>query len=155
MHGCHIWIMERDADLDTVKNKGRIRQMKYCINKEIYIPVMVCVDAYEYRTLSGRLYPAGNGIEQEKMQIFQSSTQLLLEMKDLFEGGYIHQENSQTCESLSVQKEKWFQFRKGKFVTFTVRVMADEHASWQGYVTWHNGKNEIQPFKSVFELLHL
>lgn len=38
--------------------------------------------------------------------------------------------------------------------TFVVQVISAQNATWQGTVTWANGKNK-QPFRSTLELLKL
>ena len=43
---------------------------------------------------------------------------------------------------------------KGKVATFVTKVLFRQNASWQGSVSWVEGKNEV-PFRSVLELLLL
>ena len=44
--------------------------------------------------------------------------------------------------------------RGGKLCTFSVRIMFRQNASWQGSVTWLEGKRE-ESFRSVLELILL
>jgi len=114
----------------------------------------VCVDSYQSSVLTGRLYNSSmeNGV------VFQSVTQLLLEMETLLDrmefpkaftaprtfckapGG-----REAPCES---------QVRQGDLATFRLRILFRQNASWQGSVTWVEGRQE-QSFRSVLELLML
>ncbi|MBQ2755153.1 MAG: hypothetical protein IJF27_00595 [Oscillospiraceae bacterium] len=44
--------------------------------------------------------------------------------------------------------------REGKLATFSLRILFRQNASWQGSVTWCEGRSE-ESFRSVLELLML
>ncbi|MBQ3147093.1 MAG: hypothetical protein IJB91_05120 [Oscillospiraceae bacterium] len=46
------------------------------------------------------------------------------------------------------------QSRPGDLATFAVKILFRQNASWQGSVTWLEGKRE-QSFRSVLELILL
>ena len=119
-----------------------------------YRTTTVCVDSYEKGVLQGRFYnPYLSG-----GQGFQSMTQFLLGMEQALDG-MDFPKSFTAARTFSVPPEHETgppeqEFRPGKKATFAVRVLFRQNASWQGSVTWLEGKRE-QSFRSVLELVVL
>ena len=123
---------------------------------EAYRNIRLCVDDYESGVLSGQAYfPALD----QKSRPFRSFVEFLLETEDamdresfpqsytakrFFSTGYAREDSR-----LNVEKTE-----KGKRGTFDIRMVFRQHASWQGTVTWIEGRGE-QSFRSVLELIRL
>jgi len=114
----------------------------------------LCIDSYTKTNVNGRFYnpqfPEGKKV--------QSMTQFLLDMERVlneteFPKAYTAARTFATpiehCADPPVEK-----FRMGDTATFSIRILFRQNASWQGSVTWHEGKQE-QSFRSVLELIIL
>ena len=51
-------------------------------------------------------------------------------------------------------KEVMVIIRSDKREAFVIKVLHQQHSSWQGTITWVSG-NETRPFRSVLELIRL
>ena len=120
-----------------------------------YRATMVCIDSNDEGALKGRFYnqycPGG---EQ-----FQGVMEFLRKMEDMLNQMQFPQSFSVVRtfgESSAVEREapaemvSW----EGKLATFAVKVLFRQNASWQGSVTWLEGRRE-ESFRSVLELLLL
>ena len=124
---------------------------------ETYRNLRLCVDSYENRILAGRLYYAG--LESGSV-VFHSFVDLLVRMESLLDEANFPQ--SYTARRVFVPLPEGHPGRgapesagqTGKLATFVVRILFRQHASWQGSVTWLEGKGE-QNFRSVLELVLL
>ena len=114
----------------------------------------VCIDSYEAGLMKGRILNTNQEIAYfenliqflfvigeflEEQQVPQSYT-LLRKFSDFIprgEGSNVFSQN-----------------RKGTKATFELRVLFRQHTSWQGVITWREGKKE-QSFRSVLELMIL
>lgn len=127
-------------------------QERLCGNE--YRTTVICIDSYEKGVPGGRFYnPAREG-----GIAFESLSQLLVGMEDLldeyqlpqsftairqFSNGSVRPGNA--AEDLE---------RQGQKATFSVRILFRQNASWQGSVSWLEGKKE-ENFRSVLELILL
>ena len=99
-----------------------------------YRTTVVCVDSYHQGIPVGRFYNPSC----KEGKSFESLSQLLVRMEDI------------GTEGTSGQGQK----QSGQLATFAVRVLFRQNASWQGEVTWLEGKRE-ESFRSVLELILL
>lgn len=119
-----------------------------------YRTTTVCIDSYENGILAGRFYnPYLDGGKS-----FQSITQFLLEMEQALDAMDFPKAFTSTRtfapppEYETGPPETGYQ--PGKAATFAVRILFRQNASWQGSVTWMEGRQE-QSFRSVLELILL
>lgn len=118
-----------------------------------YRTTVVCVDSYENGVPVGRFYnPYCKG------ETFQSLTQFLLKMEDLLDGMQLPQAFN-AVRAFGPPPERTEEppdegRQAGKRATFAVRVLFRQNASWQGSVTWLEGRRE-ESFRSVLELILL
>ncbi len=121
---------------------------------EAYRTTTVCVDENRDGILSGRLY---NGFLEEGRP-FRCLSEFLQEMEAILSKVNFPKSYTQprTFAPLSGQTvplpltEEQF----GRRATFSVRVLFRQNATWQGSVTWMEGKQE-QSFRSALELIFL
>jgi hypothetical protein len=124
--------------------------------QECYRTLIICVDDYENRKLSGRLLHST--FPQHKR--FDNLMQLLLLIEQTVE------ENEYPCSSTQKRVFKknepgytppicsgTFEDR-GKLATFRIRILFRQNASWQGTVCWVEGGCE-ETFRSALELIYL
>ena len=121
---------------------------------EEYRTTRICIDAFEKGIPQGRFYNP----YMEAEQPFESLMQLLQGMEDNLER-MAFPKAYQTIRTFaplprvgtSPVGEAPLQ---GKIATFAVRIFFRQNASWQGNITWLEGKQE-QSFRSVLELILL
>lgn len=121
---------------------------------EEYRTTTICVDSYTNGVMCGCFYnPCLKGGKE-----FQSTTQFLLEMEQALDTMDFPRSFTATRKfatpSKQSGKEQELSCRTGQTATFAVRILFRQNASWQGSVTWLEGKRE-QSFRSVLELLLL
>ena len=121
---------------------------------EEYRTTTLCIDSYENSVPRGRIYNryVPEGIE------FQSITQFLLGMEQIlddmdFPRSYTTTRTFAPPAQLPAGPPDKIPC-EGKKATFTIRVLFRQNASWQGSVTWLEGRQE-QSFRSVLELILL
>ena len=117
---------------------------------------MICVDSYEKGILCGRFYNYG---QEEESRTFHSLAQLLVGMEHMLD----------TTDQPPIPEGKHTFFptvepkldnpaedtpRKGRSATFVVRILFQQHTSWQGTISWLEERCE-QTFRSVLELILL
>ncbi len=128
--------------------------MAICGYGEEYRTTLVCVDSYQKGVPQGRFYNP----YMEAEQTFQSLTQFLqsmertLEMMDFPKAftttrTFAPLPDNATGPPLS-------QSKSGTQATFAIKILFRQNASWQGSITWLEGKRE-QSFRSVLELILL
>lgn len=119
-----------------------------------YRTTVVCVDSYQNGVPVGRFYnPA-----LKEGQGFDSLSRFLISMEDFLDGINLPQSfttarsfgPSQRAEGTATTDKG----QSGKLATFAVRILFRQNASWQGSVTWLEGKRE-ESFRSVLELILL
>lgn len=115
---------------------------------------IVCVDDNRDGILGGRIY--NGGVEEGRS--FRCLTEFLQEMEDLlrktefpksFTAPRTFGPMSREAVLLSGTDPK-----VGREATFFVRVLFRQNATWQGSVTWQEGRRE-QSFRSALELIFL
>lgn len=128
--------------------------MENRLRSEAYRTTTVCVDENRGGVPCGRIY---NGFLEEGRS-FGCLTEFLQEMERIL---------SQVDFPKSFTAPRTFapltggsaplpvaEPRNGKQATFAVRVLFRQNATWQGSVTWLEGKQE-QGFRSALELIFL
>lgn len=121
---------------------------------EEYRSTTVCIDAYDRKTPIGRIY---NGCLPDGKS-FHGMTQFLLEMERVLD----ETEFPKAFTELRVFAPPGsnegdpaaIEYSSGDEATFIVRILFRQNASWQGSLTWLEGKQE-QCFRSVLELILL
>ena len=121
---------------------------------EEYRTTLVCVDSYLDGVPKGRFYNPYMTAEQP----FQSLTQFLQGMEATLETMDFPKAYTVTRTFAPLPKAKpgeaTGERQPGAMATFAVRILFRQNASWQGSVTWLEGKRE-QSFRSVLELILL
>lgn len=121
---------------------------------EEYRTTLVCVDSYHKGVPQGRYYNPYMNAEQT----FQSLTQFLqsmektLETMDFPKAFTVTRTFAPLPEHISGPPLS--QYQPGTQATFVIKILFRQNASWQGSVTWLEGKRE-QSFRSVLELILL
>ena len=116
---------------------------------------IVCVDSYENGVMSGRIYnPCVNGGLQ-----FCGVIEFLKKVESIMEETKFPQSFSENRVFRPVQETDTIappqtESRNGNTATFALKVLFRQNASWQGSVSWLEGKQE-ESFRSVLELLML
>lgn len=121
---------------------------------EGYRTTLVCIDSFEKGVPRGRFFNP----YMESEQCFESLTQFLQGMETALDSmdfprafqtvrtfAPLPNGNLPPGEEMS---------RTGKQATFAIRILFRQNASWQGSVTWLEGKSE-QSFRSALELILL
>lgn len=119
-----------------------------------YRTTIVCIDTYESGVPTGRFYnpacPEGKS--------FRSLSQFLTQMEDMLDAMQLPQSftalRSFTAPATDPSVSASQMSHEGKLGTFAVRVLFRQNASWQGSITWLEGKRE-ERFRSVLELVLL
>ena len=119
-----------------------------------YRTTVICVDFYEKGVPKGRFYnPAREG-----GTAFESLSQLLLGMEDLLDEYQIPQSFTTARRFSDAGAGPGSGIEEpgqvGKKATFAVRILFRQNASWQGSVSWLEGRQE-ESFRSVLELILL
>ena len=121
----------------------------------VFRTTVICVDKYENRILSGRLYNSyyKTGIN------FGSTMELLRSLEGMLEEMNCPQSFSSKRLFRPIGEKTVFEAsteteHKGKLATFSLRILFRQNASWQGSVVWSEGKQE-ESYRSVLELLLL
>jgi hypothetical protein len=119
-----------------------------------YRTTIVCVDSYDDQKFSGRYYnpylPRG--------KTFQSLVQFIKEMEQTL--NHMNFPQSYTAIRNFADPPEYTtgppgeEILTGSKATFALRILFRQNASWQGSVTWLEGKKE-QSFRSVLELILL
>ena len=115
---------------------------------------VVCIDSYCGGVLQGRFYHPSQDAEN-----FSSLTQFLVKMESLLDQLQQPQSYTQirTFSSLLCPEEaasSMGSLSRGLRATFDLQVIFRQHTSWQGVLSWREGKAE-QSFRSVLELVLL
>ena len=121
---------------------------------EEYRTIMVCVDTFQDGTLHGRLY--NRYLEEGKA--FCSLLEFLQEMERILDRmdfpKAFHTARSFAPRVAAESRIPMLESRVGQKATFAVKVLFRQNASWQGSVTWLEGKQE-KSFRSALELVFL
>lgn len=114
----------------------------------------VCVDENREGILSGRIY---NSCVEEGRS-FRCLTEFLREMEGILSKAEFPKPFTEPRTFGPVSWETaalpGTEARVGREATFFVRVLFRQNATWQGSVTWQEGRQE-QSFRSALELIFL
>lgn len=120
-----------------------------------YRTTLVCIDTYEDKIMQGRIYNSffESGIE------FNGAIGLLQNMEKMLAQIQFPQAFSSTRTFASDADQRALHptdqnIKVGRRATFSIKLLFRQNASWQGSVTWCEGKVE-ESFRSVLELLLL
>jgi hypothetical protein len=120
-----------------------------------YRTTTVCVDSYEKNVPVGRFYnqhyPEGIGF-YGAIDLVKKIEAMLDEMSFPQSFSAIRSFAGKPLVDLIRQTDE--SSYKGKVATFSVKVLFRQNTSWQGSVSWFEGKRE-ETFRSVLELLLL
>lgn len=122
-----------------------------------YKMYIVCIDGYECEILNGRVY-AGSP-ELDTGICFHGTINFLKKMEYIMGEGNLTQESAsyrsfQSIRTMDIAEKVMGTSNKGRIGTFTLQVLFQQHTSWQGTVSWIEGKKK-ENFRSVLELLLL
>ena len=122
---------------------------------DAYRRIRLCIDSYDSGVPKGRYCHPGLDGEGRS---FNSLTQFLVGMEEWMDQANYPQSYTarrtfapKTELNTDVRSETP---QKGALATFLIRIMFRQHASWQGSVTWIEGRSE-QTFRSALELILL
>ena len=126
------------------------------VRGELYRTIRLCIDSYDQGVMTGRFYHPSL---KDGCCVFQSLVQLLLQIEQLLDSinypqAYTAKRTFAPTSDVHLHGGDPGQSRTGQKATFQIRLMFRQHASWQGSVTWIEGKGE-QTFRSVLELVLL
>ena len=121
---------------------------------EEYRTTFVCVDSYEHGVLQGRFYNPylSNGKAFHSLSHFLQEMEQTLNLMDFPKAFTVTHTFAKPPETASWLPKSECQI--GEQATFAVKIMFRQNASWQGSITWLEGKRE-QSFRSVLELIML
>jgi len=144
----------KENKLDPREKREEVSRVQMWGNE--YRTTMVCIDSYEGKVPKGRLYnqfcPEGIG--------FYGAIDFLKKMEDMLERmkfpqaytmvrSFTREEPDRNVSVLRSAQEQ-----TGEYGTLALRVLFRQNSSWQGSVTWVEGRQE-ESFRSVLELLFL
>ena len=119
-------------------------------------PLVISVDSYEDRVLTGRLWYGGDGSEKQ----FTGLMQLLLLTEEVLGASqppaedrcksFVRPDAAQVARELTQTAEP----TRGALATFRLLVLFLQYTSWQGLLTWVEAGEE-ESFRSVLELANL
>lgn len=123
--------------------------------ENMYRTTVICVDSYTNGIPTGRIYnpywPRG--------EAFLSLVQLLQKMESLlntmrFPQAFTVNREFSPVDTRMSRAPCGEEAQDGELATFALRVLFRQNASWQGSVTWLEGRAE-ESFRSVLELILL
>lgn len=120
-----------------------------------YRTTMICIDSYEKSVPVGRFYNqhAPEGIcFYGAIDLIKKMETMLNEMSFPQSFSMIRSFAEKPMVDLNGQANEVS--HKGKAATFSVKILFRQNTSWQGSVSWLEGKRE-ETFRSVLELLLL
>ena len=121
---------------------------------EAYRTTLVCIDGYQRGVMRGRLFNQSFAAGKT----FQCLTEFLQQMEDTLDDMDFPRAYSSVrgfAPKMETEaRPPQSQAPTGQEATFAVRVLFRQNASWQGSVTWLEGKRE-QSFRSALELIFL
>ena len=120
-----------------------------------YQTTLVCIDSYKNSILSGRFYNP----HLEAGETFHSLSQFLMQMEQALDSMNLPQSFNAPRSFAAPQPsqcgaDKAPESYRGALATFSLRVLFRQNSSWQGTITWLEGRHELC-FRSVLELIHM
>ena len=120
-----------------------------------YRSMMVCIDAYENQVPVGRFYTPNYQDEVDFQGVIDFIKKMESTLDQLsFAQGFASIRSFSKAPVMDYRSASDGNVRSGKVATLDVRILFRQNASWQGSVTWMEGKRE-EAFRSVLELLFL
>ena len=120
-----------------------------------YRTTMVCIDSYESHIPVGRFYnrycPEGVAF-RGVIELIRKMDDMLNEMQ--FPQPFASVRSFGEAAAMDPVVPDGSANHEGELATFTVKVLFRQNASWQGTVSWLEGRVE-ESFRSVLELLLL
>lgn len=115
----------------------------------------ICIDEYENSILCGQMYDPGfnEGIQFNSTIDFIKKLDAVMEDVN-YPQAYMERRGFKVLQYPDREKIYPISPRMGKKATFTLRVLYRQHSSWQGTLSWIEGKKG-ENFRSVLELLFL
>lgn len=111
---------------------------------------LICVDSYDNSILQGRVHSL-----PDQQMAFCSLSQLLIQMEHRLEHSCQRKEPyHRFCAEPYFPGAAAPTWQKGKLATFRLRILFQQHTSWQGTLQWLEGAQE-ESFRSVLELVIL
>lgn len=121
----------------------------------IFRTTIICVDEYVNKIPVGRIYNAyyKDGVA------FRGTIELLLIIDSMLEEmnwpqAYSSHRLFRAPEEAHAPEKTAVETKEGKLGTFSLRILFRQNASWQGSLSWIEGRQE-ESFRSVFEMLLL
>ena len=128
--------------------------MQERISGNAYRTTMIYIDSYQDGNPVGRYYNP----YLDNIQSFTGLMDLLLKIDGMLDEMHFPQSFNAVRSFSKVSKINGrgtdSEAASGKVATFAVRIMFRQNASWQGSISWLEGKSE-ESFRSVLELLFL
>lgn len=125
--------------------------------EELFKTSMICIDSYENRVLTGRIF---NPFLDADIP-FRSTMEFIREMDALLQELQFPQSFFENREFRPVPESRSKVAaptapanQKGRLATFSLRIMFRQNSSWQGSLTWME-ENREESFRSALELLLL
>jgi hypothetical protein len=114
---------------------------------------LICIDSYDNGVPCGRIYHNGTLENRSFKSMIQLLQQIELRLEEIdYPKSYTV--NRTFAPPASAPTQPGDGAGSGQIATFAVKVLFRQNASWQGSVTWLEGKRE-QSFRSVLELMLL
>ena len=122
---------------------------------EEYRTTTVCIDSYQDGAMKGRFYnpylEGGRGFDNLTQFLFHMEQ--TLDLMD-FPKAFTAIRTFVPPPKVGTTGPPDDQWQTGKLATFKLRILFRQNASWQGSITWQEGRRE-QSFRSVLELILL
>ena len=120
-----------------------------------YRSMIVCIDGYENPVPVGRFYTPNYQDEVD----FHGVIDFIKKMESTLDQGAFAQgfasiRSFSKAPVMDYRSASDGKVHSGKVATLDIRILFRQNASWQGSVTWMEGKRE-EAFRSVLELLFL
>lgn len=121
------------------------------------VPAVLSIDSYEDKIVTGRFWQGGEGTEtgfKGLMQLITLIDRMLAvtrgETEELRCKRFVRPEPAVPAAETLRSEEP----RRGSLATFRLRILFRQNTSWQGVLTWVEGRQE-QSFRSFLELATL
>ncbi|MEG1538029.1 MAG: hypothetical protein RR387_07085 [Clostridiales bacterium] len=120
--------------------------------------IVICVDSYANQLISGRIYHnmLNRKIHFANLMQLVQNIQLLLDgmdfPRDSTEKRSFGQQTREDIELTATADTPDHQIQPGTMATFKIRVLFRQNASWQGMITWLEGRCD-DSFRSALEMI--
>ena len=117
--------------------------------------VLIYVDSFDDGILSGRFHISSHPEAQTFLGLLQLLTEINNNLsRENFPQSFSELRKFQKPSEIKDDFTVSANFKNGKVATFSMRILFRQNASWQGSLTWVEGKQE-EYFRSVLELIVL